>query len=124
QGELDWIAMKCLEKERGRRYETADALARDVERYLADEPVAAGPPSKWYQLRKVVHRNKGPGLAAALGVGALLVGVAGTAGGAGPGRAGPGGGGGATGPCRKAERHCGEAAGHRGGKREAGQQRA
>jgi serine/threonine protein kinase len=44
QGELDWIAMKCLEKERGRRYETANGLAMDIQRYLADEPVLPGPP--------------------------------------------------------------------------------
>jgi serine/threonine protein kinase len=45
RGELDWIVMKCLEKDRERRYDTPSALARDVERYLADEPVQAGPPS-------------------------------------------------------------------------------
>ena len=45
RGELDWIVMKALEKDRGRRYETASGLARDVERYLADEPVEACPPS-------------------------------------------------------------------------------
>jgi serine/threonine protein kinase len=59
QGELDWIAMKCLEKERQRRYETANGLAMDLQRYLADEPVAAGPPSAGYRLRKFVRRNKG-----------------------------------------------------------------
>ena len=45
RGELDWIVMKCLEKDRTRRYETASGLARDVERHLADEPVEAGPPA-------------------------------------------------------------------------------
>ena len=45
RGELDWVVMKCLEKHRERRYETANALARDVQRYLADEPVEARPPS-------------------------------------------------------------------------------
>src|SRR5437660_10849211 len=44
RGELDWVVMKALEKDRGRRYETANGLARDVQRYLADEPVLAGPP--------------------------------------------------------------------------------
>src|SRR5581483_2738991 len=52
KGELDWIVMKALEKDRNRRYETANALARDVQRYLADEPVEARPPSATYRLRK------------------------------------------------------------------------
>ena len=59
RGELDWIVMKCLEKDRARRYETADGLALDVQRYLADEVVAARPPSPGYRLRKFVRRNKG-----------------------------------------------------------------
>src|SRR5262249_27849405 len=63
RGDLDWITMKCLEKDRGRRYETANALAMDVQRYLADEPVLAGPPSSGYRLRKLLRRNKGPVLA-------------------------------------------------------------
>ena len=50
--------MKCLEKDRDRRYETAAALARDVERYLRDEPVLAGPPSAWYRLRTFARRNR------------------------------------------------------------------
>src|SRR5262249_7969290 len=58
RGELDWIVMKCLEKDRGRRYESANGLARDVERYLHDEPVAAGPPSPWYRFHKFPRRNK------------------------------------------------------------------
>jgi len=58
RGDLDWITMKCLEKDRTRRYETANGLAIDVQRYLADEPVAAGPPSASYRLRKFVRRNK------------------------------------------------------------------
>jgi serine/threonine protein kinase/Flp pilus assembly protein TadD len=56
--ELDWIVMKCLEKDRNRRYETASALAADVEHYLHDEPVRACPPSAWYRFRKFVQRNK------------------------------------------------------------------
>src|SRR5262249_42864924 len=52
RGELDWIVMKALEKDRTRRYETAGALARDLERYLNEEPVEAGPPSAVYKLRK------------------------------------------------------------------------
>jgi tetratricopeptide (TPR) repeat protein/serine/threonine protein kinase len=58
RGELDWITMKCLEKDRNRRYETANALARDIERYLHDEPVQTGPPSAWYRFRKFARRNK------------------------------------------------------------------
>ena len=58
RGELDWIVMKALDKDRNRRYETANALAHDLERYLADEPVQAGPPSLAYRLRKFVKRKK------------------------------------------------------------------
>jgi WD40 repeat protein/serine/threonine protein kinase len=76
RGELDWIAMKCLEKDRNLRYETADGLARDVERYLADEPVQAGPPSAGYRLRKYVRRHKGQVLAAALLTASLIAGTA------------------------------------------------
>jgi eukaryotic-like serine/threonine-protein kinase len=67
RGELDWIVMKALEKDRNRRYETANALAMDVQRYLADEPVLACPPSAGYRLRKFARRNK-----RALATGALL----------------------------------------------------
>jgi serine/threonine protein kinase/tetratricopeptide (TPR) repeat protein len=76
RGELDWIVMKCLEKSRDRRYQTAEGLARDVERYLCDEPVLAGPPSATYRLRKFVRRHKVPVLAAALVLVTLLAGVA------------------------------------------------
>ena len=58
RGELDWIVMKALEKDRNRRYETANELARDVDRYLHDEPVAACPPSTWYRFRKFTRRHK------------------------------------------------------------------
>jgi serine/threonine protein kinase/Flp pilus assembly protein TadD len=58
RGELDWIVMKALEKDRNRRYETASALAADVERYLHDEPVLACPPSARYRLGKFVRRNR------------------------------------------------------------------
>ena len=58
RGELDWIVMKALEKDRDRRYETANGLAADVERYLDDEPVEACPPSAGYRLRKFARRNK------------------------------------------------------------------
>jgi serine/threonine protein kinase len=56
QGELDWIVMKCLEKDRARRYETANGLADDLERYLHNEPVQAGPPSAAYRLRKLARK--------------------------------------------------------------------
>ena len=59
RGELDWIVMKALEKDRNRRYETANGFAMDVQRYLADEPVQACPPSVGYRLRKFARRNKG-----------------------------------------------------------------
>jgi tetratricopeptide (TPR) repeat protein len=78
RGELDWIVMKCLEKDRTRRYETANGLARDLQRYLADEPVEAGPPSAGYRLRKLIRRHKGPVTAAALLLLALVAGIAGT----------------------------------------------
>jgi serine/threonine protein kinase/predicted negative regulator of RcsB-dependent stress response len=78
QYDLDWIVMKALEKDRGRRYETANALAQDVQRYLDDEPVLAGPPSAGYRLRKFLRRNKGPVLAAALVLLALVGGIMGT----------------------------------------------
>jgi tetratricopeptide (TPR) repeat protein len=58
RGELDWIVMKCLEKDRTRRYESPSALAGDVMHYLADEPVAASPPSTLYRFRKFVRRNR------------------------------------------------------------------
>jgi serine/threonine protein kinase/tetratricopeptide (TPR) repeat protein len=58
RGELDWVVMRCLEKDRSRRYDTASSLARDVERYLKDEPVEARPPSVGYRLRKFVRRNR------------------------------------------------------------------
>src|SRR5262249_12938073 len=58
RGELDWIVMKALEKDRNRRYETADGLARDLERYLHDEPVEACPPSPGYRLRKYARKHR------------------------------------------------------------------
>jgi non-specific serine/threonine protein kinase/serine/threonine-protein kinase len=77
-GDLDWIVMKCLEKDRNRRYETANGLAMDVRRYLAHEPVDACPPSKFYRLRKYVQRNKGPVLSASLVLLVLVGGIVGT----------------------------------------------
>jgi len=58
RGELDWIVMKALDKDRNRRYETAGVFAADVQRYLHDEPVAACPPSAWYRFRKFARRRK------------------------------------------------------------------
>jgi hypothetical protein len=78
RGELDWIVMKALEKDRNRRYETADGVVMDVQRYLHDEPVEACPPSAWYRFRKFARRNKGPVLAAGLVVLALVSGIVGT----------------------------------------------
>jgi serine/threonine protein kinase len=77
-GDLDWIVMKCLEKDRGRRYATANGLAMDVQHYLNDEPVAACPPSLRYRLWKFVRRNKGSVLAASILALALVVGIIGT----------------------------------------------
>jgi len=78
RGELDWIVMKALEKDRSWRYESASALAADVERYLKDEPVSAGPPGAAYRVKKFVRRNRGPVLAAGLVLVALVGGVIGT----------------------------------------------
>ncbi len=77
-GELDWIVMKCLEKERGRRYDAANGLARDIQRYLDDEPVEAGPPSRGYRLRKFLKRNKAPVLAVSIIFLLLVGGIVGT----------------------------------------------
>jgi serine/threonine protein kinase len=66
RGELDWVVMKCLEKRRDRRYETANGLVRDIQRYLAHEPVEARPPSAGYRLGKFIRRNRGPVIAAGL----------------------------------------------------------
>jgi serine/threonine protein kinase/WD40 repeat protein len=78
RGELDWIVMKALEKDRNRRYESAGTFAADVKRYLNDEPVQAFPPSAWYRLRKMVRRHRGPVLAASLLVLSLVGGIIGT----------------------------------------------
>ncbi len=79
RGELDWIVMKCLEKDRNRRYESASALAADVQRYLADEPVLACSPSAWYRVRKFARRNKAGVLTGFAGVLAGILGVIGLA---------------------------------------------
>jgi hypothetical protein len=72
RGELDWMVMKCLEKDRSRRYETANGLAMDLERFLADEPVVAGPPTTAYRLRKFAKKNRAI-LATAATIAALLI---------------------------------------------------
>jgi serine/threonine protein kinase/tetratricopeptide (TPR) repeat protein len=72
RGELDWIVMKCLEKDRNRRYETANGLARDIQRYLHDEPVLACPPSRLYRVRKFARRHT-MGFAVASLLAALLI---------------------------------------------------
>jgi serine/threonine protein kinase/tetratricopeptide (TPR) repeat protein len=67
--DLDWVVMKCLEKERSRRYGTANALAIEIQRFLDDEPVLAGPPSAGYKLRKFVKRHR-----AGVAMGAIIAG--------------------------------------------------
>jgi serine/threonine protein kinase/tetratricopeptide (TPR) repeat protein len=78
RGDLDWIVMKALEKERSRRYETANGLARDLQRYLTDEVVEARPPSTTYRLRKFFRRNKGLVRAVATVFLLLVAGIVGT----------------------------------------------
>ncbi|MGD9632304.1 MAG: protein kinase [Pirellulales bacterium] len=75
KGELDWVVMKALEKDRNRRYETAGGLALDLQHYLLDEPVSACPPSMRYRWGKFAKRNR-KALAAALMTGIALAGVA------------------------------------------------
>jgi serine/threonine protein kinase/tetratricopeptide (TPR) repeat protein len=75
RGDLDWIVMRCLEKDRSRRYETANGLAQDVQRFLDDEPVVARPPSHLYRFQKLVRRNKFAFGAAALVILSLLFGL-------------------------------------------------
>jgi WD40 repeat protein len=75
RGELDWVVMKALEKDRNRRYDTANGFARDIQRYLADEVVEARPPSQGYRLKKFVKRNKGQVIAAAAVAASLCIGL-------------------------------------------------
>jgi WD40 repeat protein/serine/threonine protein kinase len=79
RGDLDWIVMKCLEKDRTRRYETANGLAMDVKRHLENEPVAARPPSAGYRFRKSFRRNKLAFTAAGAVTCALILGIVATA---------------------------------------------
>jgi tetratricopeptide (TPR) repeat protein/tRNA A-37 threonylcarbamoyl transferase component Bud32 len=78
KGELDWIVLKALSKDRDRRYETATGFARDVERFLNHEPVQAGPPTTGYKLKKFVRRNRAQVIGGGLVVLALVLGIAGT----------------------------------------------
>jgi serine/threonine protein kinase/tetratricopeptide (TPR) repeat protein len=73
RGELDWIVMKALDKDRNRRYETASGFAMDVQRYLHDEPVLACPPSATYRLHKFLRRNRRAVLAGVVALGVLLM---------------------------------------------------
>src|SRR6185436_8135077 len=76
RGELDWIVMKTLEKDRNRRYETAKDFAADVQRYLNNEAVQACPPSSGYRLRKFARRNKAVFAMASVVAVAVLLAVA------------------------------------------------
>jgi serine/threonine protein kinase/tetratricopeptide (TPR) repeat protein len=78
KGDLDWIVMKCLEKDRRRRYESASGLAMDLRRHLAGESVLAAPPSTGYRLRKFVRRHRGVVIAASAVGTALMLGMIGT----------------------------------------------
>jgi WD40 repeat protein/serine/threonine protein kinase len=78
RGDLDWIVMKALDKDRARRYETASGLAMDLQRHLSDEPVLACPPSRGYRARKFLRRNRASAFVAALLLIALVAGVVGT----------------------------------------------
>ena len=77
RGDLDWIVMKCLEKDRTRRYETANGLAMDIQRHLSNEPIVARPQSAGYRVQKMIRRNKLAFTAAAGVAAALLLGLAG-----------------------------------------------
>src|SRR5688572_12090931 len=74
-GDLDWIVMKCLEKDRKRRYETANGVAMDLQRHLNNEPVTARPPTTAYRVQKALRRNKLAFTAAATIVTVLVAGV-------------------------------------------------
>jgi tetratricopeptide (TPR) repeat protein len=78
RGELDWIVMKCLEKDRSRRYETANALSLDLGRFLAGEPVLAAPPSRVYLVRTFLRRHRAQVIAVSMVFASLLTAVVGT----------------------------------------------
>ena len=75
RGDLDWIVLRCLEKDRTRRYATANDLAMDIARFLNEEPVLARPPSQWYRLQKLVRRNPMVSLTGATAIAALVLGT-------------------------------------------------
>ncbi|MEM8681616.1 MAG: serine/threonine-protein kinase, partial [Planctomycetota bacterium] len=75
KGELDWIVMKALDKDRNRRYQTAISLAHDIDRFIKDQPVEAGPPTAGYRLSKFMKRFRAPLTAAALVLSVLLIGL-------------------------------------------------
>ena len=74
-GDLDWITLKAMEKDRTRRYQTAHSLAEDIQRHLSHEPVLAGPPSKIYRLKKFLRKYRTPLTAAAVVAATLVVGL-------------------------------------------------
>lgn len=78
RGDLDWIVMRCLERDRGRRYDTASSLARDIHAHLAHQPVSAGPPSATYWMRKFVRRHRAGACTTVLVAFALALGAIGT----------------------------------------------
>ena len=78
RGDLDWIVMKALEKDRTRRYESASGFARDIERHLEGDPVEAGPPSTVYRLRKLARKHRAGLITAAVVLLCLIAGIAGT----------------------------------------------
>ena len=73
--ELDWLVMKALDKDRGRRYESANAMAADLQRFLGNEPIEAGPPTTAYRFKKFVQRKRGPLLVASLVTTVILTGL-------------------------------------------------
>jgi serine/threonine protein kinase/WD40 repeat protein len=75
KGDLDWVVMKALEKDRTRRYETASSFAADVRRFLAEEPIEARPPSAWYRFNKMARRNKAVLTTTCIVAAALLLGT-------------------------------------------------
>src|SRR5690606_8147812 len=78
RGELDWIIMKAMEKERGRRYESPSHLAGDLHRYLTGDPVSAAPPGALYRTRKFVRRHRVGVMAGSFVAAALVLGTVGT----------------------------------------------
>ena len=78
RGDLDWITMRALEKDRTRRYETVKGFSQDIKRHLRFEPVSAGPPSRSYKVGKFIRRHRSGVVAAGIGLAAILLGIAGT----------------------------------------------